>query len=417
MTDSGGKKGGFDRTGLRRGLAPRSEEMRDSRSERERTDRSGPNRSYVRTNEQAGAGRRDDRPDGRAAAPRRRSEFGAGAGRSGASRRDTDGPARGGVRDRGRQGAPRPAAPPPGVPRLRAGEVVTLDVAREVPPNGYFLTDGHQDVLLHYSEATRKIDVGEPLEVFLYHDTEDRLTATMRRPKLLLGEVGLLEIIDIHPRYGVFLEMGLGRNLLLPYSELPELEELRPQIGDSVYVTLSNDKQGRLVAKLAGEQELAKLCFPAPDAWRNRWVTARVYKPLQIGTFVICDGGAIGFGVIGFIPAPERNRLLRLGEVVEVRVTFVREDGRVNLSLRRQKEIGLGEDADKVLAFLKERPNGAMPYSDETPADVIAKKFGISKAAFKRALGKLMKDDAVYQQGNWTYLKSGEAESEGRPQA
>jgi predicted RNA-binding protein (virulence factor B family) len=285
-----------------------------------------------------------------------------------------------------------------------------------VPPNGYFLTDGHQDVLLHYSETTRKIEIGEPLDVFLYHDTEDRLTATMRRPKLLLGEVGLLEVTDIHPRYGVFLEMGLGRNLLLPYSELPELEELRPQVGDSVYVTLTNDKQGRLLAKLAGEHELAKLCFPAPAAWRNQWVDARVYKPLQIGTFVVCDGGPVGFGVIGFIPEPDRPRLLRLGETVNVRVTFVREDGRVNLSLRKQKELGLGEDADKVLAFLRERPNGAMPYSDETPADVIAKKFGISKAAFKRALGKLMKEEAVYQEGSWTYLKNGQAEGEQHPQ-
>ncbi|MFC0215850.1 S1 RNA-binding domain-containing protein [Paenibacillus chartarius] len=287
---------------------------------------------------------------------------------------------------------------------MRAGDVVSLDVAREVSPNGYFLTDGHQDVLLHYSEVTRPIEIGEPLDVFLYYDTEDRLTATMRRPKLLRGDVGLLEVVDIHPRYGVFLEMGLGRNLLLPYSELPELEELRPQVGDSVFVTLDNDKQGRLVAKLAGEAELVPKCFPAPSAWRGRWVEARVYKPLQMGTFVVCDGGVVGFGVIGFIPAPERSRLLRLGEVVKVRVTFVREDGRVNLSLRQQKELGRDEDADKLLAFLRARPNGAMPYSDETPADVISAKFGISKSAFKRALGKLLRDRVVYQKGNWTHL-------------
>jgi predicted RNA-binding protein (virulence factor B family) len=286
-----------------------------------------------------------------------------------------------------------------------------------VPPNGYFLTDGHQDVLLHYSEAIRPIHVGEPLEVFLYHDTEDRLTATMRRPKLLLGEVGLLEVVDVHPRYGIFLEMGLGRNLLLPYSELPELEELRPQVGDSVFVTLANDKQGRLLAKLAGERELAQLCFPAPSAWKNRWVEARVYKPLQMGTFVVCEGGPVGFGVIGFIPEPDRPHLLRLGEIVKVRVTFVREDGRVNLSLRPQKELGRDEDADKLLAFLRERPDGAMPYSDETPADIIAKKFGISKSAFKRALGKLMKENAVYQEGSWTYLKNSTAEGEHHPQA
>jgi hypothetical protein len=266
------------------------------------------------------------------------------------------------------------------------------------------LTDGHQDVLLHYSEVTGPVEIGEPVDVFLYYDTEDRLAATMRRPKLLRGEVGLLDVVDMHPRYGLFLEMGLGRNLLLPYSELPELEELRPQVGDTVYVTLANDRQGRLVAKLAGETELVSRCFAAPADWRNRWIEARVYKPLQMGTFVVCDGGVIGFGVIGFIPAAERSRLLRLGENVRVRVTFIRDDGRVNLSLRPPKELGQSEDADKVLAFLRSRPNGAMPYSDETPADIIAAKFGISKAAFKRALGKLMRDRLVVQQGNWTHL-------------
>jgi predicted RNA-binding protein (virulence factor B family) len=313
--------------------------------------------------------------------------------------------------------AARQDAPVPGAPRLRAGDVVTLDVAREVPPNGYFLTDGHQDVLLHYSETTGPVRIGEPVDVFLYHDTEDRLAATMRRPKLLRGEVGLLEVADIHSRYGVFLEMGLGRNLLLPYSELPELKELRPQVGDAVFVTLANDRQGRLVAKLAGEAELAPKCFHAPSDWRNRWVDARVYKPLQMGTFVICEGGVLGFGVIGFIPAPERMRLLRLGEQVRVRVTFVREDGRVNLSLRQPKELSRNEDADRLLEFLKARPNGAMPYSDETPADVIAAKFGISKAAFKRALGKLMRENAVYQKGNWTYLvAAGSSEAGGPPQ-
>jgi predicted RNA-binding protein (virulence factor B family) len=183
------------------------------------------------------------------------------------------------------------------------------------------------------------------------------------------------------------------------------MPELRPEIGDKVFVVMTHDRQGRLIARAAGEDDLAKLCFHAPAAWRNQWVEARVYKPLQMGTFVVCDGGVVGFGVIGLIPAAERSRLLRLGEQVKVRVTFIREDGRVNLSMRPPKEIGRNEDAEKIYAYLKERPNGAMPYSDQTPADVISQRFGISKAAFKRALGKLMKENLIVQKENWTYLK------------
>ena len=136
--------------------------------------------------------------------------------------------------------------------------------------------------------------------------------------------------------------MGLGRNLLLPYRHVPELEELRPQVGDKVFATLAHDRQGRLIAKLALEEDLAPLCVRAPSSWSNQWVKARVYRPLQMGTFVICEAGVLGYGVIGLIAAPERTRLLRVGELVEVRVAFVREeDGRVNLSMRLPKEKGM----------------------------------------------------------------------------
>lgn len=222
--------------------------------------------------------------------------------------------------------------------RLEAGVVRKLEVAREVSPHGFFLTDGEQDVLLHYSEKVGEVKPGDQVDVFIYHDTEDRLTATMKKPLLTLGEIALLEVADFHQRFGCFLEMGLGRQLLLPFRELPELPELRPKVGDKVFVSLAHDRQGRLVAKLAKEEELRKLCFAAPQDWKNRRVDARVYKTLQMGTFVVCDGGVLGFGVIGLIHATERTRLLRLGEAVNVRVAFVREDGNVNCSMRERRK-------------------------------------------------------------------------------
>jgi len=286
-----------------------------------------------------------------------------------------------------------------------AGTIVRLRVAREVSPYGFFVTDGTQDVLLHYSEIVgQKIKVGDDVEVFIYYDTDDRISATMRKPLITLGEMARLRVADIHPRLGCFLEIGLGRQLLLPLSELPENKDFRPIIGDEVFVVLHNDKQGRLIAKLAGEDDFTPKVFRAPSDWRNRWIEGWVTKTLQMGSFVLLDGGVLGFGAFGMIPAAERNRTLRLGERVRARVTFVREDGRVNLSLGERKEVGRLEDADRVLAFLKERPNGAMPYSDETPADLIKQRFGISKSAFKRALGKLMRDGLVEQEGNWTKL-------------
>lgn len=295
---------------------------------------------------------------------------------------------------------------------LEAGKWYDLMVAREVSPHGYFLTDGVQDVLLHYSETVGEVPVGEEVEVFLFYDSEDRLAATMREPLIQLGEVALLEVVDINRRLGCFLEMGLGRHLMLPFREQPELPELRPQIGDKVYVTLGHDKQGRLIARSAKEQDLKPLCFDAPESWKNKTVKGRVYKALQMGTFLVLDGGVVGFGVIGMIHATERTHLLRVGEEVEVRVSYVREDGNANCTMRATKHVGRVEDSDRILAFLRERPNGAMPYSDETPADVISQRFQISKSAFKRALGKLMREGLIYQQGSWTHLKQEQEKSE-----
>ncbi|QGG57051.1 S1 RNA-binding domain-containing protein [Paenibacillus sp. B01] len=289
-----------------------------------------------------------------------------------------------------------------------AGSTMKLRVAREVSPFGYFLSlgdDEDTEVLLHYSETNGvKVKEGMEVEAFLFHDTDDRLSATLKKPLIRLGELKRLAVADIHPRLGCFLEIGLGRQLLLPISELPELIDLRPLPGDEVFVTLTHDKSGRLLAKLAREEDLAKHVFPAPATWKNEWKEGWVSRTLQMGSFVVLDGGVVGFGAYGMIPAAERPEPLRLGQRVSARVTFVREDGRVNLSMGKLKQVGRIEDADRLLAFLKERPGGAMPYSDETPAELIKNKFGISKSAFKRAVGKLMRDGIVRQEGNWTKL-------------
>jgi len=231
------------------------------------------------------------------------------------------------------------------------------------------------------------------------------LTATMRKPLALVGETALLEVADVHPSFGCFLDIGIGRDVLLPVSELPGHPAARPVKGDRVFAVLGRDKAGRLIARAAGEKELAPLVSPAPMDWKNRTVEAIVYEPQKTATFVVCrNGDAEGFGVLGMIHATERTRDLRLGETVRVRVARVREDGRVNLSMFPLRKQGLDEDAERILAWLRERPNGAMPYSDETPPDIIRQKFQISKAAFKRAIGKLMKEGLVYQKGHWTHL-------------
>jgi predicted RNA-binding protein (virulence factor B family) len=287
---------------------------------------------------------------------------------------------------------------------LQSGTVQALRVLKETQ-YGFALTNGTQDVLLPFPEALgQPLKEGNTVEAYLYHDSEDRMTATLREPLVRYGEVARLKVVDIHPQLGCFLEMGLTRHVLLPMRELPKEPSLFPVIGDEVHVWLDRDKEGRLLARAVKEAELEPYTFRAPDDWKNRWMDAWVYRTLLTGSLVVVEGGVLGFGAIGFIPAHERTGPLRIGEKVHARVTFVREDGHVNLSMRQRKEVGRGEDADKLLAVLRARPNGAMPYSDESPADVITQRFGISKAAFKRAIGKLLKDGYIELKGSWTHL-------------
>jgi predicted RNA-binding protein (virulence factor B family) len=286
---------------------------------------------------------------------------------------------------------------------MKTGVIAHLEVAREKSPFGYFLTDGNADVLLHYSQIEGELVVGQSIDVFLYHDSEDRLAATMKKTHLTLGQIGKLEVVDIHPKLGCFMDIGLDRHVLLPRSELPELNSLHPQVGDRLFVMLTHDKQGRLLAKCAKEKELTALASPLPESWKNKWLTGIVYNPLQVGTFVVVEDSLFPFGAIGMIHASDRLRPLRLGEQVSVRVSFVREDGRANFSLREVKQQAMDDDATNILNFLQER-DGSMPYSDETPAELIKEKFQMSKSAFKRALGKLMKQGLIRQDRSWTYL-------------
>jgi predicted RNA-binding protein (virulence factor B family) len=292
---------------------------------------------------------------------------------------------------------------------LTAGTLMELWVRRETSPHGWFLGIGAEDgleVLLPYGEvAGERPRVGTEIEVFLFHDDKERITATLRKPLLVLGEMAKLTVADFHPHFGFFLEMGIGRQLLLPLKNFPiERREVWPQTGDELFVVMRHDKEGRMLARLAKIDDFAPHIFRAPTSWLNEWREGWVTDVYRDGVFTLVDGGVLGFGALGYIHEGSMYHPLRIGQKFSARVTQVREDGRVSLSVRAAKDVGRLEDADRILAFLKERPGGAMPYSDQTSADDIQRRFSLSKSAFKRALGKLMKEGLVIQKGNWTHL-------------
>lgn len=287
----------------------------------------------------------------------------------------------------------RGTSAPPG--KLQAGMILEMKVARK-KEIGYFLVDGTEEVFLHQNEATGSLQPGDVVQVFLYHDHENRLAATMAMPYVGLGEYGWLEVVDMSSRLGVFLDNGINKDLLVFVDDLPKLQDEWPRPGDRLLVTLKRDKLGRLLAKPVTEEEISKIAQPADGSMKNRQVEGTVYKVIQAGAFLLTEDEHILF-----IHRDEMTERLHLGQSVRCRVTFVREDGRLNGSMRERKEVKYGEDADKLLRYLLNR-GGAMPYTDDTPADVIREKFQMSKSSFKRAMGKLLKERKVEQKDGWT---------------
>lgn len=278
------------------------------------------------------------------------------------------------------------------------GQTVSLEVAREAD-FGYFLTDGTEDVLLHKNETDKELELNEKVDVFLYTDSRGRVTSTTTIPKITVGVYDWAVVSDVNPGLGVFVNIGIQKDMLLGEEDLPAHSSVWPQIGDVLFITLRVNKNNRLYVKLATDPVVEEHAQKANRAVFNKSVHGYVYRTAKVGSWIFTAEG-----YKGFIHESQRRKEPRLGQKVEGRIIDVKEDGTVNISLLPRKEEALDIDAEQILSVLNER-NGAMPYWDKSMPEDIQEKFHMSKASFKRALGRLMKEGKVYQEEGWTYIK------------
>lgn len=277
----------------------------------------------------------------------------------------------------------------------KPGDVVTLKVAR-VNELGAFLDAGtgntSDDILLHKAQQLHEVKVDETVEVYLYLDPKSRLTASMRLPQMREGQIARVRVINT-TRDGAFVDIGAERGVFLPFSGMRG----KVRKGDKVWAKLYRDKSDRLAVTMEVEEELQKAAKPAENVKPGDMLTGTVYNLFTEGAFLFTTER-----YIAFLHASEITKELRVGDELPVRITYVREDGHVNVSMRPVKEQALEVDAKKILELL-DSCDGKIPYTDDTPADIIKEKFGISKSAFKRSLGTLMKAQLVKQENGWTY--------------
>ncbi|RYM05770.1 hypothetical protein EWH99_04990 [Sporolactobacillus sp. THM7-7] len=281
---------------------------------------------------------------------------------------------------------------------LQAGTVVTLDISHQ-SPFGYFLTDGNEDILLHKNDLSEPIDEAAPQRVFLYQDHRGRLAATNRIPAIRVGIYDWAPVAGVNKRYGVFVDIGIRKDMLLSKDDLPDDWADWPAVSDRVYCSLKTGKKGRLFVQLADEPVVQALSVPASNPLHQP-VDATVYRLLREGARLITEENCLGF-----IHESEMTGRLRLGQKIHARVIDVKDDGTVNLSMRPRRYEAIDENAGAIFQYMTSR-GGAMPYSDKSLPEDIRTRFSISKGDFKKALGKLMKEDKIYQKDGWTYLKN-----------
>ena len=275
--------------------------------------------------------------------------------------------------------------------------VATLTVAR-LGEMGAFLDaetgNTHDDILLHHSQQTAPVKVGDRVTVFLYLDPKHRLTASMRVPKMKEGQIARVKVINVS-RDGAFVDVGAERGIFLPYAGMRG----RPQVGEVIWAKLYTDKSGRLAVTMEVEDEMRRASVSAKGKVKvGDLVRGAIYNYTEAGAFLFSEER-----YIVFLAERELPRRPRVGEVVTARVTYVRPDGRLDASLREPKEKARLSDAEAILALLRQR-KGRMPYSDQTAPEIIRDKFSISKAAFKRALGHLLREGLIEERDGWTYL-------------
>lgn len=263
---------------------------------------------------------------------------------------------------------------------MKLGEKQVLMMEKEVDFGVYLGTES-EHVLLPKKQVPRGLEPGDPVEVFLYKDSRDRLIATTNEPKLTLGGLAILEVIDTG-KNGAFLDWGLEKDLFLPFRE----QTTPVKKGDSILVSLYIDKSARLCATM---KVYEKLSCDSPYQ-KDDMVEGIVYELSdRFGVFVAVDGK-----YSALIPKREVYHTYRVGETIRARVAAVKDNGKIDLSVREKAFIQMDVDAAKLVEYM-EKNGGRIPFTDKVSPETIRGEFEMSKNEFKRAVGRLLKEKKI----------------------
>lgn len=266
---------------------------------------------------------------------------------------------------------------------IQLGEIQVLQIAKKVD-FGVYLYDGENQeerVLLPGKQVPEGAVCGDEVEVFVYRDSRDRLIATTNRPKITLHGVARLRVAQVG-KIGAFLDWGLEKDLLLPFKE----QTKRVSAGEECLAALYIDKSNRLCATMNVYPYLKN----NSNYKKDDRVSGTVYEISEnFGAFVAVDDQ-----YLGLIPKRELYGTVCVGDTVNARVTAVKEDGKLDLSIREKAYLQIASDAEKVLKVI-DSFDGVLPFNDKASPEVIRREMQMSKNEFKRAVGNLLKTGKI----------------------
>ncbi len=268
---------------------------------------------------------------------------------------------------------------------LELGKVQSLVIVKELEFGVYLgevLNASIDDrVLLPKKQVPQGSKIGDCIEVFLYKDSKDRIIATTNRPLLCVGEVGKLKVSQV-TKIGAFLNWGLEKDVLLPYKE----QTCKVKEGDEILAAIYIDKSSRLAATM----KVYRYLRSDSDYQKEDIVRGTVYEIRdEFGAFVAVDEQ-----FTALIPRNELYGEIKVGDVVTARVSAVKEDGKLDLSVREKAYLQIGKDAERIMRLI-ENHNGKLPFTDKADPERIRQETGMSKNEFKRAVGNLLKSGRI----------------------
>jgi len=264
---------------------------------------------------------------------------------------------------------------------IKLGEMQELEVAKIVNIGAYLQSEDKEKtedrVLLPIKQVPAGTKVGDKINVFVYRDSDDKIIATVKKPKITLGEIATLKVVEMS-RIGAFLNWGLEKDLFLPFKE--QIGDIR--LNGEYMVGLYIDKSDRLCATM----NLFKVLRTDSPYKVNDIVKGTVFSLKRgLGAMVAVDNKYLGLIHEGEIIKP-----LHPGQSVEVRVSNIKEDGKLDLSLKDAPRLQIDKDGEKILKTLI-RNKGSLPLNDDSSPEEVNKILGMSKSSFKKASGRLMK--------------------------